>query len=298
MIELLHKLTESIKENKPAVLVTITKTKGSTPGKTGFKILADENGRIAGTIGGGPVEFYAINKCMEFIKGNEYHSYELIKLVDVEGPEIDNSIPGVTKIKLPGWCGGELELFFELFKNEKILYIFGGGHVGAEVASLASQQGYFVEIFDNRQKVLDLIPDDICKKHLIDFPPLNLNVQLKENAYVVIVTQCYRFDLPILEMMLTHSPVKKYIGMIGSKLKVKKCINYLNEKHGNKLSYENIYSPIGIDLGAETPAEIALSIMAEITAVANNRQAAHLRLKSLTQKENKIEISNEASIYN
>lgn len=300
MMELFQKLADRIKENRPTVLVTITKTKGSTPGRTGFKILVGEEGRISGTIGGGPVEFYAINKCKEFIKGRESHSYELIQLVDRQDPKLDNSVPGVTKILLPGWCGGELELFYELFSNEKLLYIFGAGHIGEAAALLASQQGFFIELFDNRQEVLDQIPDTSCRKHLIEYPPAHFNYELKENAFVVIVTQCYKFDLPILEMILTKYPGMKYIGMIGSRLKVKKCIQYLNEKHGNKLSYDNFYAPVGIDIGGTTPAEISVSIMAEIMAVANNKEASHLRIKrsGIQKPENQNLMKNETSIYN
>lgn len=300
MIELFQKLTERIKENKPAVLVTITKTKGSTPGRTGFKILVDETGRVEGTIGGGPVEFHAINKCKEFLKGKESHSYEVIQLVDRQCSDKDGSASGSTKIMLPGWCGGELELFYELFSSKKLLYIFGAGHIGAAVASLASQQEFFVELFDNRKEVLDMIPDFTGRKHLIEYPPSPFSFELKEDAFVVIVTQCYKFDLPILEMILTKYPAMKYTGMIGSMLKVKKCFQYLNEKYGNKLSYENLYAPMGIDIGGTTPAEITVSIMGEIMAVANHKEASHLRIKnSIIQKpENQNLIKNETSIYN
>lgn len=300
MIELFQILNDRIKDNKPSVLVTITKTRGSTPGRTGFKILVGEEGRICGTIGGGPVEFYVINKCKEFIKGSESHSYELIQLVDRQEPKTDDSVSGVTKIMLPAWCGGELELFFELFSNEKLVYIFGAGHIGEAVALLASQQGFFIELFDNRKDVLEQIPNLSGKKHLIEYPPASFEYELKENTFVVIVTQCYKFDLPILEMILTKYPAMKYIGMIGSKLKVKKCIQYLNEKHGNKLSYDNLYAPVGIDVGGTTPAEISVSIMAEIMAVANNKEAAHLRIKSssIQEPENQNLIKNETGIYN
>lgn len=299
-MEVFQTLVERIKENKPTVLVTVTKTKGSTPGRVGFKLLVDNEGRTTGTIGGGPVEFHAIEKCKEFFNGAISSSYEVIQLVDRENPETDNSNPNFTKLLLPAWCGGELELFYELISNKKTIYIFGAGHIGEAVASLAAQQEFFPELFDNRKDVLDQMPDFSGRKHLIEYPPAPFQFELNENSFAVLVTQCYKFDLPILELLLTQYPKMKYIGMIGSKLKVKKCIHYLNEKYGSKLSYHNLYAPIGIDIGGNTPGEIAISIMAEIMAVINNKEAPHLRLNYHTIKnpDSQTVIKNETSIYN
>lgn len=299
-MELFQILAERIKENKPAVLVTITKTRGSTPGRTGFRILVGNEGRISGTIGGGPVEYHAIEKSKELLNGNILHPNEIIQLVDCDNPGMDNSDPGITKLILPAWCGGELELLYELFGKEKVVYIFGAGHIGNAVASLASQQGFFIEIFDDRKDVLDEFHNIPGKKHLIEYPPAPFNYELQENSFIVIVTQCYKFDLPILEMILNKYPQMKYIGMIGSKLKVKKCIQYLNEKYGGKFNYNNLYAPIGIDVGGNTPAEIAVSIMAEIMAVDNNKEAPHLRLKfnNIKNPVNQILLKNESSIHN
>ena len=134
MDDMFRQLSERIKENKPSILITITKTRGATPGKTGFKILISEDGRIAGTIGGGAVEFHAIDKCKELIKSNTTYYNEIIQLVDNDKrqeekvnfkKESDTILSGITKIVLPAWCGGEVELFYEIFKNQNILYVFG-----------------------------------------------------------------------------------------------------------------------------------------------------------------------------
>jgi xanthine dehydrogenase accessory factor len=287
MVDLFRKLTDRIKENRPSILITITRTRGATPGKTGFKILIGEEGRIAGTIGGGAVEFHAIDKCKELIKSNSTYFNEIIQLVDNEKgqgekvnpkKESDNNLTGTTKIVLPAWCGGEVELFYEIYRNQNILYIFGAGHVGAAVSDIAVRHGFYVELFDNRQDILDALPEgSYSQKHLIEYPPASFSHRLDQKGSVLIVTQSHRHDLPVLDFLLKNYPDFKYIGMIGSKLKVKECILSLKEKYDNIL-FDNLYAPVGIDIGGDTPVDISLAILAEIFAVINNKQATHLRL--------------------
>jgi xanthine dehydrogenase accessory factor len=288
MIDLFRQLSDRIKENRPSILITITRTKGATPGKTGFKILIGEQGRIAGTIGGGAVEFHAIDKCKELIKSKFTYYNEIIQLVDNDkGQEVKvnlkkesaPAISGATKIVLPAWCGGEVELFYEIYRNQNILYIFGAGHVGAAVSDLAIRQEFYVELFDNRKEILDALPEaTYSQKHLTEYPPAPFNHQLDNNGSVLIVTQSHRYDLPVLDFLLKNYPDIKYIGMIGSKLKVKECILSLKEKYGKDISFDNLYAPVGIDLGGDTPVDISLAIIAEIFAVINNKRATHLRL--------------------
>lgn len=288
MIDLFRQLSERIKENRPSILITITRTKGATPGKTGFKILIGEEGRIAGTIGGGAVEFHAIDKCKELIKSKFTYYNEIIQLVDNDKgqgekanlkKESDPALSGATKIVLPAWCGGEVELFYEIYRSQNILYIFGAGHVGAAVSDLAMRQGFYVELFDNRKDILDALPENsYSQKHLTEYPPAPFSFQLDNSGSVLIVTQSHRHDLPVLDFLLKNYPDIKYIGMIGSKLKVKECILALKEKYGKDISFDNLYAPVGIDLGGDTPVDISLAIMAELFVVINKKQATHLRL--------------------
>jgi xanthine dehydrogenase accessory factor len=288
MVDLFRKLSERITENRPSILITITRTRGATPGKTGFKILIGEEGRIAGTIGGGAVEFHAIDKCKELIKSNSSYYNEIIQLVDTDKgqgekvnlkKESDPSLFGITKIVLPAWCGGEVELFYEMFRNQNILYIFGAGHVGAAVSDLAVRHGFYVELFDNRKEILDALPENsYSQKHFTEYPPAPFNYQLDQNGYVLLVTQSHRHDLPVLDYLLKKYPGLKYIGMIGSKLKVKECVLFLKEKYGKAISFDNLYAPVGIDIGGDTPVDISLAILAELFVVINNKQATHLRL--------------------
>jgi xanthine dehydrogenase accessory factor len=287
MVDLFRELSDRIKANKPSILITITRTRGATPGKTGFKILIGEEGRIAGTIGGGAVEFHAIDKCKELISNNSTYYNEIIQLVDNDkgqgkaNPTKDKEVTptGTTKIVLPAWCGGEVELFYEIYRNQNILYIFGAGHVGAAVSELAVRHGFYVELFDNRKDILDALPDkSYSQKHLIEYPPGKFTYPLNQKGYVLLVTQSHRHDLPVLDFLLKNYPGFKYVGMIGSKLKVKECVLALKEKYGKDISFDNLYAPVGIDIGGDSPVDISLAILAEIFAVINDKEVSHLRL--------------------
>ena len=288
MIDLFQELAQRIKENRSSILITITRTRGATPGKTGFKILIGEEGRIAGTIGGGAVEFHAIDKCKELIKSHSTYYNEIIQLVDNEKGQgekdslkknTDTPLSTTTKIVLPAWCGGEVELFYEIYSNHNILYIFGAGHVGAAVSDLAVRQGFYVELFDNRKDIIDALPENsYSQKHLIEYPPALLDYKLDPKGFVLIVTQSHRHDLPMLDFLLKNYPDFRYIGMIGSKLKVKECVIFLKEKYGKDISLDNLFAPVGIDIGGDTPADISLAILAELFAVMNNKPTTHLRL--------------------
>ena len=288
MVELFRKLSERIRDNKPSILITITRTRGATPGKTGFKILIGEEGRIAGTIGGGAVEFHAIDKCKELIRNNSTYYNEIIQLVDNDkgqGDKVnltkdkDVTSAGTTRIVLPAWCGGEVELFYETYRNQNILYIFGAGHVGAAVSELAVRHGFYVELFDNRKDILDALPEkSYSQKHLIEYPPGEFTYPLDQKGYVLLVTQSHRHDLPVLDFLLKNYPGFKYVGMIGSKLKVKECVLSLKTKYGKDISFDNLYAPVGIDIGGDSPVDISLAILAELFAVINNKEVSHLRL--------------------
>jgi xanthine dehydrogenase accessory factor len=287
MEELFRLLADRLKNNNPSILITITKTRGGTPGKNGFKILVGEEGRIAGTIGGGAVEFHAINKCKELFISNTTSFNETIRLVDNEkqpvkkdevNPSADEQQP-TTELVLPAWCGGEVELFYEIFNHKNILYIFGAGHVGAALAELAVKQGFYVEFFDNRKDILDALPENIySQKHFFEYPPAPFEYKLNTNGFALIVTQSHKHDLPMLDYLLTAYPEMRYIGMIGSKLKVTECIRIVKEKHAANLELENLYAPVGLNIGGDTPAELSISIMAEIFAVINKKPANHMRL--------------------
>ncbi len=285
MIEVFRTLEERLKSNQASVLVTIVDMKGSTPGKTGFKMLVGSEGRIAGTVGGGGVEFYAVNKSIELLqKGDNNFSETLIMKDSLLGNEKNNIVvKSNDKVEINALCGGEVTLFYEVYNSLKTIYIFGSGHVGQAVARLAKQLGYYIIIFDNRSNILEEVSEDNCnQKKLIDLPNLHLKeknyLQLDPNGYSVILTHNHSNDLQVLEFIFKNYPDMKYIGMIGSKRKVKEGLSFIKNKFNHKLNLDNLYAPIGAEIGGDSPNEIALSIIAEIQALANGKKVNHLRL--------------------
>ena len=285
MIEVFKALEQRVNENKASVLVTIIEMKGSTPGKAGFKVLVGPEGRIAGTIGGGGVEYYAINKCKEMLLkgGNNFTETLIMKDTLLRGVKNNIEIKKDDKVEINALCGGEVTLFYEFYNPSKTVYIFGCGHVGQAVAKLARLLGYHVIVFDNRQNVIDEIHEEsFNQKNLVDLPNLNLKekayITLDIHGYAVILTHNHTNDLQVLEFIYKNYPDMKYIGMIGSKRKVREGISFIKKRFEKKLDFSNLYSPIGVETGGDSPNEIAFSIMTEIQVLSYGKKINHLRL--------------------
>ncbi|MCK9426354.1 MAG: XdhC/CoxI family protein [Ignavibacteriaceae bacterium] len=283
MIEIFQTLQERIKENKPSVLITITEVKGSTPGRIGFKMLVGDEGRVAGTVGGGGAEYYIMKKAKKLIEENAQNFSETILMTkeknDVEKIKIKNK----DIVPMDALCGGEMKVFYEVFRYEKIMYIFGAGHVGQAVAKLAKQLNFYVVFVDNRTEMLEEINDSLYNKKIYyDFSKLaaaeKTSIPLDENAFALLVTHFHAHDLDVLKYIYKFYPGMKYVGMIGSKKKVKESISKLKATLKENTSLENLYSPVGLDIGGETPNEIAIGILAEIQSISYKKEAKHFRL--------------------
>ena len=283
MIEIFQTLHDRIKDNKPSVLITITDVKGSSPGRVGFKMLVGEEGRVAGTVGGGGAEFHIMKKAQRLLEENVQNFSEIILLTQDknEGEKIKVKTKDVAQ--MDALCGGEMKVFYEVFRYEKIMYIFGAGHVGQAVAKLAKQLNFYVIFVDNRTDMLEEINDSHCNKKIYyDFSKLTAaeksSIPLDENAFTLLVTHFHSHDLDVLKYLYRCYPEMKYVGMIGSKKKVNESILKLKASLKEDVSLENLYSPIGLDIGGETPNEIAIGILAEIQSIIYKKEAKHFRL--------------------
>jgi xanthine dehydrogenase accessory factor len=240
-------------------LVTVINTCGSTPTRIGMKMLVTEQEDLHGTIGGGAVERNTINKIRK-----EQPSTITKWCFDLDGN--DNLIPtGMI-------CGGTQELLIEPLFNNELLYIIGGGHCGQALSELASRCNFAVTILDNRpeiaqQKKLPFANRIICT----DYQKINQHISPNPNNYIVIMTHGHKHDQNVIEQVLpiTH----KYCGVIGSKNKTEQVFNNLLAKGHAKTSLKKIYSPIGFAIGSQTPMEVAISILAQLIAVKNNKKA-------------------------
>jgi xanthine dehydrogenase accessory factor len=238
-----------------AALVTIVRTSGSTPQRVGAKILVRPDGRTVGTIGGGCYENDAILKARDAMQTGEPR---LVRY------ELSDDVAGESGLI----CGGQMDVFIEPLERAAHLYIVGAGHVSIALARFAAEAGFEVHVLDDRERfansdrfpnaaeiLVDTIPDALAR---IDWPA---------NCYVVVVTRGHRYDLDALRT-LAGRPFH-YVGMIGSRAKVKRLFDaLLTEQPASSSDWlAHVHAPIGLDIGAVTPAEIAVSILAEVIAV-------------------------------
>ncbi len=257
---LIERIPELIKQNKTVALVTVTAACGSTPAEVGKDMLVDATGNIGGTVGGGNLEYVSIEKAKECIRRglSESVSFDLKKDLGME-------------------CGGQVEIFIKVYSPPTQIVLVGAGHVGRAVYQYARILGYDAVVIDDRAAVADkqhypeakaVIVGDIaeeCEK--LEFAP--------ETTYVVIASHGHKCD----EIALYHLIQKKpaYIGVIGSRNKVRVMMSNLLQKGISQGQLDAVYSPIGLALGGGQPAEVALSIISEILLVKNGGTLKHMK---------------------
>jgi xanthine dehydrogenase accessory factor len=262
-------VTDALERGEPAALVTIVTTTGSTPQRVGAKMLVFADGRTVGTIGGGCYENDAFWKAREAIDSRKP------QLVHYE---LDDDFAQETGLI----CGGQMDVYIEPIEPSPELFVVGAGHVGFHLARLAQEVGFQVHIIDAREKFAnrERFPD-AASVVAEDIPTWVANARLPANAYVVIVTRGHTNDLEALRA-LAPRPLR-YLGLIGSRAKVARIYDTLLEEALSPDLLKNVHAPIGLDIGAVTPQEIAVSILAELIAVKHgkmrSRDVAELSLK-------------------
>jgi xanthine dehydrogenase accessory factor len=249
-----QKIIEIENSTRKAALCTIIATKGSAPRKTGAKMLVYKNGTIEGTIGGGALEKVVIEQALEVLKNNQAKTvkHNLVQ-------------------EFAMCCGGSVELFIEPIMNRKKVFIFGAGHVGKALAKFATELSFDITLIDDRYEAFDDIDTAdytlVKEHHATAIEQLHFN----ENTFVVILTYNHANDREILA--LTSKKPHQYIGMIGSERKVEIAKkNMLAADFMNEEEIKHIDMPIGIDIEAITPQEIAISILAKMIDVRNKNQ--------------------------
>ena len=231
------------------VLATIVQARGSAPRHAGAKMIVWENGRLQGTIGGGEME---ARVAKEAIAALEEGKPRLINYALVDPAEGD-----------AGVCGGEVQLYIEPHLPPKTLFIIGCGHVGRALAAQAHLLGFRVVVTDDRAELAtaDNIPHaDVYLPS--DFADALSAFTPHKNTYITAVTRNVALDLQILPQ-IADSPAA-YIGVMGSRRRWAQTQDALREGGLSDTQIGRFHSPIGLDIGAETPEEIAVSVLAEI----------------------------------
>jgi xanthine dehydrogenase accessory factor len=240
-----------------AALATVVGRKGSTPRRDAAKMLIRENGRHTGTIGGGCAE---AEVCREAQAAMRSGKPQLLKF-DLTGDDAEDG--GMI-------CGGSMEVYVEPILPDPSLIIFGAGHVGRCVAQIAKTIGFRVSVVDDRIKYAnrERFPE-ADELFVDDWEAVFSRLPITDSTYLLIVTRGHQYDLACLRFAL-HSPAK-YIGLMGSARKVKLFLETLEKEGLHADQFKRIHSPVGIEIGSETPEEIAVSIAAQLIAVRKNK---------------------------
>jgi len=267
--EVFAAVADALDRGEPAALVTIVSTVGSTPQRVGAKMLVFGDGRMVGTIGGGCYENDAFWKAREAIT---HRRPQLVKY------ELSDDFAQETGLI----CGGQMEVYIEPIEPSPELYVIGAGHVGHHLALLAQTCGFKIHVVDDREKFAnrERFPDadEVVAE---DIPAWIERTALPAHAYVVIVTRGHNNDLDALRALAPRD--LRYLGLIGSRAKVARIYDALREEGMAADRLARVHAPIGLDIGAVTPQEIAVSILAELIAVKHgkvkSRDAADLTMR-------------------
>jgi xanthine dehydrogenase accessory factor len=271
-----RKVTEALlavlQAGESSALATVIKTQGSTPQRPGARLLLRQDGSLVGTVGGGAIEQAVVDVLREVLARGG--SRVLVKDLGRD---------------LAMCCGGRMEIFVEAIEAVPRLYIFGAGHVAQPTARLARSVGFELCVVDEReeQNTSERFPE--CRRELTE-PAAFLRRTLREPAtlglrdWLLIVTHDHHLDEETLALALTSSA--RYIGLVGSKRKVYRLLQRVaaralgsgsQQARAAQLDLTRVYAPVGLDLGAVTPEEIAVSIVAELLALRHGRAASHMR---------------------
>ena len=255
-------ILEAIRENQPACALTVIEVNGSTPRGVGAKMLLRADGSTVGTIGGGALEAAALADGRQALESgaSRVTTYSL-RAQDETGP----SARGGAAL---GVCGGEARVFIEVLQLRSTLLIAGGGHVSQPLAELGHVLGFRIVVVDDRPEFVERARFPHADELLaIAFDQLIQRVKITEQTYAVIVTRGHEYDHLVLRQLL-DTPAA-YIGMIGSRKKVRTVFERLLGEGVPQAKLAKVYAPVGLRTGGRTPAEIALSILAEIVLVQN-----------------------------
>jgi xanthine dehydrogenase accessory factor len=256
-----ERIAELRRKGQPVTLATVIQSKGSVPRHEGSKMLVFTGGRIEGTIGGGDMEARVIKEALKALENGRccVLSYAFR---DIEKGDV-------------GVCGGEVQIFLEPISPPPKVIVVGGGHVGRAVAHLAHWLGFRVVLSDDRPHfaTADAVPD--ADEHVPGpLSELPSRVELDQNSYVLLTTRGVPVDLEGLPALLNTSAA--YIGVIGSRRRWEVCAQELRRRGVSDEKIARVTSPMGLDLDAESPEEIALSILAEIIMLRRNGSGKRL----------------------
>lgn len=249
MSNIYNEIQSALNRGEQVAVVTIVKTTGSSPRPAGTKLMVHPDGRVTGTLGGAQLDRRAAQDALETLK--DARPRAALYAIDADTGETSGS------------CGGTMEVFVEIVRPEQRLFLVGGGYVAQALARFAAHLDFRILVIDDRRDLVNpqTFPDG-AQLHFGEIPSLVGELQPDASSWIVVVTRGHTLDKEALRVAL-QSPAP-YVGMIGSPGKVRRIFRELLQEGIPRERLEGAHAPIGLDLGAETPDEIALAIAAEM----------------------------------
>ncbi len=262
LFELMARLQE---RGESFALCTIISAQGSTPRHIGSKMLVFENGNFTGTVGGGELEHRVLDEAW-------------VAITDGKPRKLSYSMTDPSRGD-PGLCGGQVEVFVEPVLPAPKIIVIGGGHVGKAVAHLAKWLGFRVAVSDDREEFCTPeVNPDADEFFPVSMAELPKHTNINRQTYLILTTRGVSTDVPGLPALLETRAA--YIGVIGSRRRWSMTVKGLVENNISPEKIAQIHSPIGLELNAETPEEIAVSIMAEIIMLRNEGTGKMMKEKA------------------
>src|ERR1700757_1182180 len=263
-MDLFEEIVHMRKAGLRGALAPIVHTNGSIPSYQSSRMLVREDGSTAGTIGGGCVEADVWAAAKDVIQKEAPR--KMVFHLNNEAT-YDNGLI----------CGGTVEVFVEPILPQPMLYLFGGGHVSTAVAKAAHSVGFGVGVIDDRETFANAQRFPMAQEIFTSFEQAFEKLQPNASTYLVIVTRGHKEDMRVLAWAARTQA--RYVGMIGSKRKVLSVYKALEKEGYRPDEFERVYAPMGLEIGALSPEEIAISIVAELIAVRRNAEnAAHKKV--------------------
>lgn len=264
MKQIYEALLELEKRHKPAALCTVVKSIGSTPRHAGSKMLVYKNGEILGTVGGGELENRVKVEALESL-GDGKARLLTYNMTDPSRGDV-------------GTCGGQVEVFVEPILPPQKVVVLGVGHVGKAVAHLAKWLGFRVAVSDDRAEFCTPAANpDADEFYPVSMAELPLHLDITPHTILILTTRGSQVDIAGLPSLLETSA--GYIGVIGSRRRWSETCKQLQENGISDEQLKRVHSPIGLGIGAETPEEIAVSILAEILMLRGGGSGKHMKDK-------------------
>ena len=264
MFSIYQALSELEKTNQSAALCTVIKSEGSTPRHVGSKMLVYADGKFIGTVGGGDLEHRVLDEAWMAISDGEPR-YLHYNMADPSRGD-------------PGVCGGQVEVFVEPILPAPTLVVIGAGHVGKAVVHLAKWLGFRVVASDDRTEFCTPETTPGADEYLpVEMGKLAESLKITNRTYLVVTSRGSNVDALGLPSLLGSQAA--YIGVIGSKRRWATTVKALKEKGVTDELIAKVHSPIGLELQAETPEEIAVSIMAEVLMVRDKGTGAQMKAR-------------------